>query len=212
MSNPILEKESIHSLDRMCGRDAGWRFDPEGNLRGLELPIVPPKQTNKNRRTRRRSQKTADALNGFILRGSAYSAVAFLCGTLRFSAPLRGYIQPALLKELWFHTGTGCNLRCSFCLEGSKPGDNRLNPLTLKDAKPFIEATANWRSKKRNLPLGDQGFFLRRKTFDAVGGFPDQPIMEDYAFARTLRHHGKIITVSQPAITSGRRWQQHGRH
>ena len=36
----------------------------------------------------------------------------------------RGYIQPKQLKELWFHTGTICNLRCSFCFEGSKPGDN----------------------------------------------------------------------------------------
>ena len=51
----------------------------------------------------------------------------------------RGYIQPAGLRELWFHTGTICNLRCSFCLEGSSPGNNRIQPLTLNDAKPFID-------------------------------------------------------------------------
>ncbi len=51
----------------------------------------------------------------------------------------RGYIEPRQLKELWFHTGTVCNLRCSFCLEGSKPGDNRLNPITVEDAQPFIQ-------------------------------------------------------------------------
>jgi sulfatase maturation enzyme AslB (radical SAM superfamily) len=51
----------------------------------------------------------------------------------------RGYIQPDRLTELWFHTGTTCNLRCPFCLEGSKPGDHRINPLTLADAQPFIE-------------------------------------------------------------------------
>ena len=51
----------------------------------------------------------------------------------------RGYIQPKLLTELWFHTGTTCNLRCPFCLEGSKPGDNRINPISLKEAKPFID-------------------------------------------------------------------------
>ena len=50
----------------------------------------------------------------------------------------RGYIQPDTLTELWFHTGTTCNLRCPFCLEGSKPGDNRLNPILFDDAKPFI--------------------------------------------------------------------------
>ena len=51
----------------------------------------------------------------------------------------RGYIQPKTLKELWFHTGTMCNLRCPFCLEGSKPGDNRLNKITLNDVKPFMD-------------------------------------------------------------------------
>jgi len=51
----------------------------------------------------------------------------------------QGYIKPKLLKEVWFHTGTVCNLRCSFCLEGSKPGDNRLNAITLKDVLPFIQ-------------------------------------------------------------------------
>jgi len=38
----------------------------------------------------------------------------------------RGYIQPHTLSELWFHTGTACNLACPFCLEGSRPGDRRL--------------------------------------------------------------------------------------
>lgn len=51
----------------------------------------------------------------------------------------RGYIDPHALQELWFHTGTACNLACPFCLEGSKPGDNRLERITLADAAPFID-------------------------------------------------------------------------
>ena len=51
----------------------------------------------------------------------------------------RGYIQPHALEELWFHTGTACNLECPFCLEGSRPGDNRLQRITLKDAQPFMD-------------------------------------------------------------------------
>jgi sulfatase maturation enzyme AslB (radical SAM superfamily) len=51
----------------------------------------------------------------------------------------RGYIQPHALRELWFHTGTACNLACPFCLEGSKPGDARLGRITLTEAKPFID-------------------------------------------------------------------------
>lgn len=51
----------------------------------------------------------------------------------------RGYIQPHQLKELWFHTGTACNLSCDFCLEGSGPGDQRLGLVKLEDVKPYIE-------------------------------------------------------------------------
>jgi sulfatase maturation enzyme AslB (radical SAM superfamily) len=58
---------------------------------------------------------------------------------LKPTAEPRGYIQPHALRELWFHTGTACNLACPFCLEGSKPGDGRLGRITLADAKPFID-------------------------------------------------------------------------
>lgn len=50
----------------------------------------------------------------------------------------RGYIQPAELRELWFHTGSICNLSCPFCLEGSKPGDNRIEQVTLAEAEPLM--------------------------------------------------------------------------
>ena len=51
----------------------------------------------------------------------------------------RGYIQPRMLRELWFHTGTACNLACPFCLEGSAPGDHRLQQISLDDVSPFME-------------------------------------------------------------------------
>jgi MoaA/NifB/PqqE/SkfB family radical SAM enzyme len=51
----------------------------------------------------------------------------------------RGYIQPQALAELWFHTGTACNLACPFCLEGSKPGDRRLGRVSFADVRPFID-------------------------------------------------------------------------
>ncbi|THB74161.1 MAG: radical SAM protein [Gammaproteobacteria bacterium] len=52
---------------------------------------------------------------------------------------LPGYIAPYGLKELWFHTGTTCNLSCPFCLEGSQPGDDRIQKLSLEDAKPYLD-------------------------------------------------------------------------
>ncbi len=55
------------------------------------------------------------------------------------SEPETGYIRPHGLEELWFHTGTACNLKCPFCLEGSKPGDNRLQRIRLADVRPWME-------------------------------------------------------------------------
>ncbi|MBE9397728.1 radical SAM protein [Pontibacterium sp. N1Y112] len=51
----------------------------------------------------------------------------------------RGYIEPSVLRELWFHTGTACNLNCDFCFEGSGPGDQRLGLVKLADVEPFIK-------------------------------------------------------------------------
>ncbi len=51
----------------------------------------------------------------------------------------RGYIDPHALTELWVHTGTACNLQCSFCLEGSAPGDQRLEIPKLDELRPFLE-------------------------------------------------------------------------
>jgi len=62
--------------------------------------------------------------------GATGSAVAAAFNT--------GYIQPHALEELWFHTGTACNLACPFCLEGSSPGDNRLGRITLRDVEPLL--------------------------------------------------------------------------
>jgi organic radical activating enzyme len=57
------------------------------------------------------------------------------------SEPL-GYIDPGPLREIWFHTGTACNLACPFCFEGSKPGNTRLDRMTLRDAQPLLDEAA----------------------------------------------------------------------
>ncbi|UOD35696.1 methyltransferase domain-containing protein [Deferribacteraceae bacterium V6Fe1] len=55
------------------------------------------------------------------------------------SGEIRAYVKPIKLTELWFHTGTICNLRCPFCFEGSSPNSSRIGELTLSDIKPFIQ-------------------------------------------------------------------------
>jgi len=74
----------------------------------------------------------------------------------------------------------------------------------------LIERGVALRCRTRTLPYGDQGLFLRRSLFHAIGGFPDWPILEDVELVRRLRRRGKVITVPEAALTSSRRWQQGG--
>ena len=74
----------------------------------------------------------------------------------------------------------------------------------------FIAGCANLRSRGLGLPYGDQGLFLRADRFQACGGFPDLPIMEDVVMVRRLRQTGRIVTVPERIRTSSRRWRRLG--
>ena len=74
----------------------------------------------------------------------------------------------------------------------------------------WVERGVYWRSKNFQMPYGDQGIFLQAKIFEELGGFPDLPIMEDFELIRRLRQRGKISIISQPIMTSARRWLQKG--
>ena len=76
--------------------------------------------------------------------------------------------------------------------------------------KSFVEWTTSLRSRWLQRPYGDQGLFLARPLFEEMGGFADLPIMEDYEFTSRLRRRGRLITVKEPALTSGRRWESLG--
>lgn len=68
----------------------------------------------------------------------------------------------------------------------------------------------NLRSRMTGIATGDQGIFVRRAAFEAIGGFPDQPLMEDVALSRLLRARGRPLCLPVRLTTSGRRWEAHG--
>ncbi|WPD24998.1 MAG: TIGR04283 family arsenosugar biosynthesis glycosyltransferase [Candidatus Electrothrix scaldis] len=74
----------------------------------------------------------------------------------------------------------------------------------------LIETGVQLRSKLLSLPYGDQALFMRRASYFAAGGFPQQPIMEDVALIHRLRKLGRISIAPSYVSTSARRWQQHG--
>ncbi len=73
-----------------------------------------------------------------------------------------------------------------------------------------LEATVTARSRWLGLPYGDQALALGRETFEKLGGFPEQPIMEDYSLVRQLQRCGRIHLLASAVTTSPRRWQRLG--
>ncbi len=65
---------------------------------------------------------------------------------------------------------------------------------------------ADVRSRTTRFPYGDQAIFVRREAFAAVGGFPEQPLMEDLELSRRLRRCGRLVTVPASVRVSGRRF------
>jgi len=66
------------------------------------------------------------------------------------------------------------------------------------------------RASWRGLPYGDQGIFLRHWVFDALGGFPEEPLMEDLLLMRQLRQLARPVLLPGPVHVSPRRWQRYG--
>jgi len=66
------------------------------------------------------------------------------------------------------------------------------------------------RSRLFRAYTGDQGIFARRDAFEAIGGFPEIPLMEDVEFSRRLARGGKTLLLPTRITTSGRRWETFG--
>jgi rSAM/selenodomain-associated transferase 2 len=68
----------------------------------------------------------------------------------------------------------------------------------------------NLRSRWSGIATGDQALFVSRATFDAVGGFADQPLMEDIELSSRLRRISRPACLRHCVQTSGRRWETRG--
>jgi hypothetical protein len=73
-----------------------------------------------------------------------------------------------------------------------------------------VAACMNVRSRWSGIATGDQALFMTRAAFDAVGGFPEQPLMEDIEMSKRLRTLSRPACLRERVITSGRRWESRG--
>ena len=80
-------------------------------------------------------------------------------------------------------------------------------PAMLRVVAAFMNARSRW----TGVATGDQGIFVRRQVFASVGGFADQPLMEDIALCKRLLHSvGRPACLRARVSTSGRRWETRG--
>ncbi len=81
--------------------------------------------------------------------------------------------------------------------DGPMPPPRRARLLPLADV----------RSHRPRLPAyGDQAIFVTRDAFDAVGGFPERPILEDAELSRRLQRHGGMARLPVAVTVSARRY------
>jgi rSAM/selenodomain-associated transferase 2 len=73
-----------------------------------------------------------------------------------------------------------------------------------------VETMMNLRSRLTGIATGDQGLFITRSLFTAVGGFPHIALMEDIALSKRLKRFGAPLCLRHRITTSARRWEKHG--
>ena len=76
----------------------------------------------------------------------------------------------------------------------------------------LVSFLINLRSRKTKICTGDQGMFFHRSLICAIGGFPDQPLMEDVEVSKRLRREyaDLFLPAEQIIQTSGERWLING--
>ncbi|MDR4470728.1 MAG: glycosyltransferase family 2 protein [Nitrospira sp.] len=74
----------------------------------------------------------------------------------------------------------------------------------------FISFLDNFRCTRSRIIYGDQALFVRRTLFQELGGFPDQPILEDVAFCERLIKVTNPLLLHPPVVTDARKFVKMG--
>jgi rSAM/selenodomain-associated transferase 2 len=75
----------------------------------------------------------------------------------------------------------------------------------------WVERGAELRWRVFGLTYGDQGLLLRRTLYEAIGGYPESPIMEDVEIARRIARVARIERLHHSIVVDPRRWTREGR-
>jgi rSAM/selenodomain-associated transferase 2 len=81
--------------------------------------------------------------------------------------------------------------------------------LVFEGESPWARRLTRLYPRLRSIGLiyGDSAIFVRRKTYEKVGGFRDLPLFEDVDLYRRLKRRGDFVYVKFPIKTSSRRFE-----
>jgi rSAM/selenodomain-associated transferase 2 len=80
-----------------------------------------------------------------------------------------------------------------------------------KWAYRYLEFYVGLRCKFLKLPFGDQALFIKRRFFEALGGYrADFPLMEDMELVQRLNKQAGFAILPAPVFTSPRRYEHDG--
>jgi len=83
----------------------------------------------------------------------------------------------------------------------------------LDSCEPLLKIVGfmiNKRSRLMSIATGDQAIFIKKSIFEQIGGYPDQPLMEDIELCKRLKKIARPACLKSKVTSSARRWQQHG--
>lgn len=72
-----------------------------------------------------------------------------------------------------------------------------------------VARRANWRARTFGLPYGDQGLLISRKHYQAIGGYPQTPFMEDVQMVRAIGKN-RLNLLSAEARTDASKYDRDG--
>ena len=91
-------------------------------------------------------------------------------------------------------------------LERGAIGGNFRVRFTARGWAPRLFETIARVQRARGVYYGDSGIWLRREVWDAIGGFPDWPLFEDYQLVKQLESSGKTACCAGRLQVSARRF------
>jgi rSAM/selenodomain-associated transferase 2 len=116
-------------------------------------------------------------------------------------------------RALWFlHADTLPSVGCAAHIEEALRDASVVagNFDVLFDGESFAARFLTWlypRLRRLGLCYGDSGIFVRRESYERIGGFRDFPIFEDLDLVRRLRKEGRVAHLRARVTTSSRRFE-----